>query len=177
MKQQILAGTIISASLLLLPAQSFSMDGGGTTTTPHCKIGYVYSTTKKKCIRITSKAIPDADLKQQGWKLARNGKYAAAIQLFELVADKSDPEALNGLGFSNRKLGKLSDGIAFYKQALAINPDYVLAREYLGEGYVAAGRIDLAKRQLSQIKKRCGTTCKEYILLAQAIKTGNSSNW
>jgi len=177
MKKTILASTIISASLLLVPNQGFSLGSDDTSTTPTCKIGYVYSTKKKKCVRKASEVIPDAELKQQGWKLAYGGKYAAAISLFDLVANKSDPEALNGLGFSHRKLGRLEDGITFYKQALTINPDYLLAREYLGEGYVAAGRINLAKLQLSQIKKRCGTTCKEFRLLAQTIKTGSSASW
>lgn len=178
MKNNIFAGAVISASLLLTPTQAISMSSDDSSTkTPTCKVGYVFSKKKKKCVRKRSEIIPDHDLKQQGWKLAYGGKYAAAISLFDLVVNKSDPEALNGLGFSHRKLGKLDDGIAYYKQALTINPDYILAREYLGEGYVAAGRINLAKLQLSQIKLRCGTGCKEYTLLSKAIATGNSSNW
>ena len=48
----------------------------------------------------------------------------------------------------------------------------MLAREYLGEGYVAAGRVDLAKLQLTEIANRCGTTCEEYQELAEHIETG-----
>jgi hypothetical protein len=47
----------------------------------------------------------------------------------------------------------------------------VLAREYLGEGYVAAGKLDLAKVELNEIEKRCGTTCEEYQDLNKAIQT------
>jgi len=176
MKKTILASSIIMASLLVAPGQGFSL-GGVISTTPVCKVGFIYSKKKKKCIRKKSEVIPDSDLKQQGWKLAYSGKYVAAISLFDLVTDKSDPETLNGLGFSHRKLGQLNDGIAFYKKALAIDPDYHLARAYLGEGYVAAGRIGLAKLQLSQIEKRCGNTCKEFTVLAKAIETGNTSGW
>jgi hypothetical protein len=48
----------------------------------------------------------------------------------------------------------------------------VLAREYLGEGYVAAGRIDLAQIELNEIKKRAGVDSEEYKDLAKAITTG-----
>ena len=177
MNKTIFAGTIISASLILAPTQSFSMNSDSTPKTPTCKVGYVFSKKKKKCVRKRSEIIPDKDLKKQGWKLAYSGKYTAAISLFDLVANKSDPEALNGLGYSHRKTGKLQDGIAYYKLALSINPNYILAREYLGEGYVAAGRINLAKLQLSQIKQRCGVSCKEYVALAKSIATGNPSDW
>ena len=178
MKKTLLASAVLATSLLIAPTQGFSLGGGSSaSTTPTCKRGFVYSKSKKKCIRKKSEVIPDSDLKNQGWKLAYAGKYNAAIELFELVANKSDPEALNGLGYSNRKLGRFNHGIAFYKHALTINPDYLLAREYLGEGYVAAGRITLAKMQLAQIKQRCGTSCKEYTTLAKVIATGQSSDW
>jgi hypothetical protein len=49
----------------------------------------------------------------------------------------------------------------------------VLTREYLGEGYVAAGKMDLAKAQLTEIASRCGTTCEEYQELAEHIEGVN----
>ncbi len=69
--------------------------------------------------------------------------------LFGQVADKSNPEVLNGLGYTNRKLGLFTEAIAYYQQALARDPDYVEAREYLGEGYVTLGKLDLAREQLA----------------------------
>ncbi|MGH8497555.1 MAG: hypothetical protein ACREEM_10475 [Blastocatellia bacterium] len=51
---------------------------------------------------------------------------------------------------------------------------HALAREYLGEGYVAAGHIDLAKIELSEIEKRCGITCEEYKDLSKAIATASN---
>ena len=42
-------------------------------------------------------------------------------------------------------------------QGLAIDPNYVLVREYLGEGYVAAGKVGLARRAIARdrSKMRC----------------------
>jgi tetratricopeptide (TPR) repeat protein len=76
---------------------------------------------------------------------------------------------LNGLGYSHRKLGLLDEAIGYYRRALALDPSYVLAREYLGEGYVAAGKIALAKEQLQEIASRCGLMCESYVDLAAAI--------
>lgn len=198
MTNKVLMTSLASTAMLLFPAQAFSLGGGGSSpTTPSCKTGYVYHSAKKKCIRKRptckrgfiysskkrkcvrkfSELFQDSDLKVQGWTLAYAGKYQAAIDMFNMVVDKKDEEALNGLGYSHRKSGQFEKGIGYYKLALTINPNYVLAREYLGEGFVAKGRIDLAKNQLNEIKNRCGTSCIEYVKLAQVIKTGSAFNW
>ncbi|MGB7204285.1 MAG: tetratricopeptide repeat protein [Anderseniella sp.] len=171
---KILNLALSTAFLLTASLSAVHAAGSDTPSTPAktCKKGEVYSTSKKKCVKQTSEIIPDRSLKAQGWALARSGQYEVAIELFQLVADKRDPEALNGLGYSHRKLGKVEQGVAFYTAALEANPDYVLAREYLGEGYVKLGQLDKAREQLAEIGKRCGTACEEYMLLATAIDTG-----
>ncbi len=76
------------------------------------------------------------------------------------------------------KLGPKADDAAMsYEKALAIDPDYVLAREYLGEGYVAAGRLDLARAQLGEIERRCGTDCRHYRKLAAVISGAKTELW
>ena len=49
-----------------------------------------------------------------------------------------------------------------------------LVREYLGEAYVTQGKLDLAKAELAEIEKRCGTTCEPYEDLAEAIEHAES---
>lgn len=198
MKNKILLSTIAGTTLMLFPAQALSLGGGGFAASkpncktgyifsskrkkcvrkpPMCKRGYIFSRKKRKCVRKYSELFKDSDLKIQGWTLAYAGRYQAAIEMFNMVANKKDEEALNGLGYSHRKSGQFNKGISFYKLALSINPNYVLAREYLGEGFVASGRIDLANKQLNEIKIRCGTSCLAYIKLAQVIKTGSNADW
>ncbi len=171
---------ILAAGLMLLPATAFAAGDGGSTSRPSkpaCKKGYVYNKKKKRCVRQSSEIIPDQLLIEQGWALAEQGKFELAADLFHLVADQRNPKALNGLGYSYRKQGQLERGIGYYKQALAIDPDYLRAREYLGEGYVKAGKIDLAKLQLAEIWKRCGSQCEEYQKLARYITTGGENDW
>jgi tetratricopeptide (TPR) repeat protein len=174
MRKLILAVAGVVALAAISPQMALAAGEGGQSTTqpkpqPTCKKGYVYSQIRKKCIKLLSEAIPDADLKTQGWALTAAGEYEAAIELFRSVANPRDPEALNGLGYSHRKSGMVEEGIRYYRQAIAIDPEYVRAREYLGEGYVALGKTDLAKAELAEIEKRCGKSCEEYVDLAEAI--------
>jgi len=146
-------------------------NGGESPSANDCKKGEVWDRKKKKCVKVESGVLPDKELYKQGRALAKEGNYDWALEVLAAIQDQNDPYVLNYIGYSNRKAGRLEIGITFYRKALAINPDFVLAREYLGEGYVAAGRIDLAKVELAEIAKRCGTKCEEYKDLSKAIAT------
>ena len=80
------------------------------------------------------------------------------------------------IGYSKRKSGAVEEGIGYYHQALALNPDNVNTREYLGEGYVAMGRLDLAQAELDRIGALCGESCDQYIDLAAAMAGDSSWN-
>jgi len=159
-------------------SMSFAAGGGGggaeDVPAPKCKKGEVLKKVGnvKKCVKVESGILPDEDLYQQGRALAKAGEYEWALQVLAAVENQNDPRVLNYTGYSNRKAGRLEIGITYYRKALAIDPNFVLAREYLGEGYVAAGRIDLARLELAEIKERAGTGSEEYQDLAKAITTG-----
>jgi tetratricopeptide (TPR) repeat protein len=151
-------------------------DGGGSDASPtnqNCKKGEIWDKNKKKCVKAQSGLLSDEDLYQQGRALARLGHYDWAIEVLALVQNRQDPRVLNYTGYSHRKAGRLEAGITYYREALAIDPNFNLAREYLGEGYIAAGRIDLAKAELAAIEKSCGTACAEYEDLSAAIAAAN----
>lgn len=146
--------------------------GGGGNASPAtkgCKPGQVWNKKTKKCVKAQSGLLPDEDLYQQGRALAKEARYDWAIEVLSTIQDQEDPRVLNYLGYSNRKAGRLDIGITYYQKALAIDPNFNLAREYLGEGYLAAGRVDLAMNQLAEIAKSCGTACEEYRELNAAI--------
>lgn len=145
-----------------------------------CKVGEVVKTIHKagqkdvkKCVKATAGIISNEDMYQQGRLLAKQGEYDWAITVLAADSDQNDPNVLNYLGYANRKAGRLDIALTYYNKALAINPDFILAREYLGEGYVAAGKLDLAKAQLAEIKRIGGIHSEEYIDLSKAI-TGAS---
>lgn len=152
---------------------SGSSGGNASPTTHDCKKGQVWNKKSKKCVATQSGILPDEDLYQQGRALAKAGQYDWAIQVLSTIQDQQDPRVLNYLGYSNRKAGRLDIGITYYSKALAIDPNFNLAREYLGEGYLAAGRADLAMNQLAEIAKSCGTSCEEYRELNAAITSAH----
>jgi tetratricopeptide (TPR) repeat protein len=123
----------------------------------------------KVCTKVKADLLNDDELYDQGRLLAKEGEYDWALNVLAQIKNQDDPRVLNYTGYSHRKAGRLNTGITYYRKALAINPNFVLAREYLGEGYVAAGLFDLAKLELSEIAKRCGVSCTEYQELNKAI--------
>lgn len=178
---------IVCLSTTLFAPTAFAFPGGAkddgmTKTTPKkspkavkCKRGETAKRVTRNgkrvtiCMKLKADVLPDSELYQNARMLADEGEYEWALDHLRLITNQNDHEVLNYTGYSNRKAGRLETGIAYYHKALAINPDYVQAREYLGEAYVLAGRSDLAKAQLQEIAQRCGTSCETFIVLEQAI--------
>ena len=165
------------AAFLMTSGSSMTFAAGGGSSGQEvkiCKQGEVLKKVgnMKKCVKVESGILSDEDLYQQGRALAKAGHYEWALQVLAAIQNQNDPRVLNYTGYSNRKAGRLEIGITYYRKALAIDPNFVLAREYLGEGYVAAGRIDLAKLELNEIKTRAGTASEDYQDLSKAIATG-----
>jgi tetratricopeptide (TPR) repeat protein len=132
-----------------------------------CREGMTYNKTKKICE--WASLLDDEMLSEQGRSLALAGFYENALDALMAVRDKDDATVLTYIGYANRKMGKVDEGIAWYHKALALEPENLYTREYLGEGYVAAGRMDLAELQLAELEALCGKTCEQYEDLAAAI--------
>ena len=133
-----------------------------------CREGWFYSLDLKICQWSGNVTLNDTEIYQQGRDLALDGHFAPALQLL-VEADQTDPMVLTMIGYATRKLGYLDEGIAIYHQALAIDPDNLNTHEYLGEGYLDAGRIDLAEAELDTLGRLCGTDCRQYRALAGVI--------
>jgi tetratricopeptide (TPR) repeat protein len=162
----ILASAIAVSGASFVPAYAAG-EGGGDT--PTCAAGKIYDKATKKCVAKQSSLIDDDDIYANGRALAHQGRYDEAITVLSLAKDKNDPRILNYLGFSHRKAGRVTVGLGYYGEALRIDPDYVLVREYLGEAHLMLGDVAAARLQLSEIGKRCGTGCAEYRDLAAQI--------
>jgi tetratricopeptide (TPR) repeat protein len=150
------------------PAFANSSGGSGSGgSAPACKPGYVYDANKQTCVK--SSSMNDEQLYQQGRDLALAGRYEEALGVLAAVRNQNDSKVLTMVGYSHRKLGRFDKGMAYYQQALAIDPNNADTREYLGEAYVETGRMDLAKAELANVEALCGTECEQYEDLAAAI--------
>ena len=173
MPRFMLAGTFVLA--LSLTGSAFAAsDGGGSSDPVKCKEGMTYNETTKVCEQTS--LLDDQQLYEQGRALALAGHYENALEALMAVRDKDDAGVLTYIGYAKRKMGDVDEGIAWYHKALAIDPDNLFTREYLGEGYVAAGRMDLAEVQLAKLETLCGASCEQYEELAAAI-AGEPEHW
>jgi len=150
-----------------LSANAFA---AGSEDRKDCPSGQTWSDSARKCVPANADQLIDQEVTDRGRQLARDGKYEEAIALLGTLEERANSVALTYLGYSYRKLGQVDLGISYYHRALALDPDDVDAREYLGEGYVASGQMDLAHDQLAEIEQRCGTTCEQYEELEEAIE-------
>jgi tetratricopeptide (TPR) repeat protein len=138
----------------------------GLTT---CQPGMVWDTKQKKCLARHSGVLPDPELTEYAFALAKADRYQEAIDVLDLLDDPNTPRALNYRGYATRKLGRTEEGIGYYLKSVALDPNYPQVREYLGEAYIVEGKYDLAKDQLAAIEKLCGSVCPYYQDLAEAL--------
>ena len=99
--------------------------------------------------------------------------YSQAFSKLEKAhkSDKKNPDILNYMGFTSRKVGNFDQAEKFYLKGLNIKPNHNGINEYLGELYVQTNRIDKANERL-EVLKSC--SCKEYGELKLIIKTRGS---
>ncbi|MFN3548750.1 MAG: tetratricopeptide repeat protein [Mesorhizobium sp.] len=148
---------------------------GGETNTPTCPKGQVYNSAKQKCEPKTS-AVDPQSLFETGRALAYAGRYDEAIDTLKLAYDAKHPGVFNMLGYSYRKQGKMLVALGYYEEALRLDPDHVLTREYLGEAFLQMGDVASARQQLGEIEKRVGRASAEYAELARHIAAFEAAN-
>ena len=136
--------------------------------------GKVWNKKTKKCENAQEGSLDIDSIYETARHLATIGRYDEAIVLLYPVSDAQDKRVLNYLGYSWRKSGHVELGLKYYQQALAIDPDYVLAREYMGEALIQKGDIEGAKVQLQEIATRCGETCEPYTALKAELQKVNA---
>tara|TARA_B100000674_G_C37532185_1_gene774380 strand:+ start:80 stop:583 length:504 start_codon:yes stop_codon:yes gene_type:complete len=105
-----------------------------------------------------------------------NKAYKKAIKsLLEANAQNpSDPDTLNLLGFSHRKIGDYENAEIYYAMGLEIDPKHVGINEYMGELFVATNRMSEAKKRLAVLES---CNCKEYNELKQVIEGTKQSKY
>jgi tetratricopeptide (TPR) repeat protein len=168
MKQAVMFAAASALFLTLGPALALA-DGGSSGTNADCPRGQVWDSRTQKCVKQQGSVLPDKVLTDYAYALAKAQRYDEALTTLDLLRNPNTAEALNYRGYATRKLGRVDEGIRYYRKSVALDPRYAQVREYLGEAYVVKGDMVSAKAQLRAIKGICGTDCEQYKHLADAI--------
>lgn len=100
--------------------------------------------------------------------LINQERFAEAYAALERAQAAAGPHAdiYNYMGFVSRKLGRYDAALAYYDQALELDPVHLGATEYLGELYIQLGQIDRARTQLARLDDLCAYGCAQREELA-----------
>jgi tetratricopeptide (TPR) repeat protein len=162
------AALFLAATPLLAEGRTVSKDQGPASAA--CDSVAKGSAAWSACVGAPSVAMADEELFYAGYWLAKSGKYEKALGYLTL-ADKKDERVLTYIGFATRKLGHVDEALPLYRQALEVNPNYVVARAYMGEAFLTKGEPEKARAQLEEIAHRCGISCPAYVDLDGHIQS------
>lgn len=171
----IAAATLISGAALAAGSDS-TTPPKPTETTKVCQDGQIFDAKTKTCLDSKADLFDDTNRYEAAREMAYAGQYRDALTVLASAENPSDPRILNYKGFVNRKLGNSQVAMAYYAEALAINPDYILARSYMGQGLVAEGDFVGARNQLVEIRARGGEGTWAEASLEKALM-GQVSDW
>jgi tetratricopeptide (TPR) repeat protein len=172
--------TLVLALVLSIPSAAFAAGSDSsndsppakTKTSKKCKDGKVWHKETKSCLDAKSDLLTDHIRYDAVRELAYAGRYAQAQTVLAAMSDQKDTLVLTYYGFTNRKAGNIELGMSYYKEALAADPNNLLARSYMGQGLVESGDKIGAKMQLAEIRKRGGEGRWPEVSLARAIESG-----
>lgn len=147
-----------------------------TETTTVCEDGMIWNPETELCETPTQESrLSDDMLYQTVRELAYAGQFDLAKTVLSLMSDQSSDRVLTYRGFITRSMGDMEGGMALYNAALAVNPDNLLARSYMGQALVITGDIEGAMTQLTEIGARGGTGGWPERALLEAIENGTPS--
>ncbi|NNF25205.1 MAG: tetratricopeptide repeat protein [Rhodobacteraceae bacterium] len=143
-----------------------------TKTTTECTDGQIWDEKTETCTAPQESRLDDDTLYGAAREFAYAGQYQNTLNALAAMSDPTEDRVLTYLGFAHRKLGDTERGMDFYRQALAVNPDNLLARSYMGMALAEEGDMVGARAELSQIRARGGRDSWPAFALKSAIAKG-----
>lgn len=147
---------LFSSGLALAAGSDSTEPPKATNTTIVCEEGLVWDEELQECVLPEDAHLSDDQIYDAAREMAYAGLYEEAIHVLELAENSEDPRILNYLGFANRKAGRFELGMDYYRRALAVRPDYILARSYMGQALLQQGDRAGAELQLAMIESYGG---------------------
>lgn len=150
-----------------IPAGGFAANSGGGSSSSSSGSSSSSSSSSTSVSALYKQASAKADAKD----------YRGAMPILDkiIAKDPRNPDALNLMGFCERKLGNTDEALEYYEKALAIRPNHVGANEYLGELYLEMKNLPKAEERLKVLAKSCNG-CEEQQELQEKIEKYKADN-
>jgi tetratricopeptide (TPR) repeat protein len=97
------------------------------------------------------------------------GDYEAGIAALRALGYDDNADVATLIGYASRKLGRYGDAKLWYERALAADPNHAVTWSYYGMWQAEQGNVLKAKDDLEKVRLICGTDCKAYKMLHDAI--------
>ena len=163
-------GAACSGIALALPMALALAAGGGNGGSSGGGSGSGGGANGGSKLTISSDTTANSDY-QDAQSAIAHADYRDAAELLQKVLSRQpeNPDVLNLMGFSERKLGESSTALQYYKKALDLQPNHIGANEYLGELYLELKQPQMAEQRLAVLQQVCGN-CEEYTELKEKIE-------
>ena len=163
----------LAVGVALPHAAGFAANSGGGSSNSGGSSGGSSSGSSNSSNSSTSVS---AMYQQASAKVDATDYRGAMVILDKIIAkDPRNPDALNLMGFCDRKLGNTDEALEYYNKALAIRPNHVGANEYLGELYLELKNLPKAEERLKVLAKACNG-CEEQQELKEKIEKYKAAN-
>ena len=173
MRKTPLLAAVIVGSLAIGPGLAFAMESNNpappsSTSQQPPKQGTTKSTKKKN--DKSSSAEDFLNNWHKAYALVYDKHdYEGGIAALRAMGYDDNADVATLIGYASRKLGRYDDAKVWYERALAADPKHALTWSYYGMWQAEQGNILKAKDDLEIVRGICGTGCREYVALKQAI--------
>ena len=154
---------------ILITSPAFSAGSSGGSSSGEAKPVSQYEIA----VKMINKA-KKFEKKNKTDKAQNHYKKAIGYLLKHYKKFPADPNTLNYLGFTHRKVGDYENAEIYYSMGLELDPKHVGINEYMGELFVVTNRLDKAKERLAVLKD---CKCKEYKDLKLVIEGKKESKY
>ena len=164
-----IAGALVTAPGVAVAAGA-GMPSGGGNTGAQSPPAQQNSHAKKKSPGNRS-SIDDfiAGYKAAYAMIYEQGDYEKAITALRALDHDDNADVANLIGYASRKLGRYDDAKIWYERSLAADPNHAVTWSYYGMWQAEQGNLLKAKDDLEKVRLICGTDCKPYKMLKEAI--------
>jgi tetratricopeptide (TPR) repeat protein len=164
-----LAALLFLLSILVAPQIALAAGEDSPTPPPPTNQGKQNNQTKKPKTDKSSSAEDFLRGYHAAYTLIYRADFEGGIAALRALGYDDHPDVATLIGYASRKLGRYDDAKIWYERALAADPNHAVTWSYYGMWQAEQGNVLKAKDDLEKVRLICGTDCRAYKMLKDAI--------